>query len=246
MSKFFGLSKQDIARLSDAELEDLNAKMDFVRRARPDAWLDLADELHHAAEIIWLSPEAGLALEVTVTHRVEGSDIVREETYRKIREFSRTYFLLTGYAIENLAKGLLIARRPKRITDGTLSPDLQTHSLSKLLKKIDDLNCTDAEDEFARFAERAIPYWGRYPIPKKKESIEDEEVLTERLRLAYLGLQQRLRRLLEQELEAGWESGVGSRTLPTSTDLHRLLGGELGDAHSSDLGHRILPNDEDS
>ena len=246
MSKFFGLSKQDIAELSDEEIQELNARMDFVRRARPDAWLDLADELHNAAEVIWLSPDPRLFLEVTGTRHLEGSEIVYRQTYRKIREFSRTYFLLAGYAIENLAKGLLIARRPQLITSGTLSKDLHIHKLSTLLNKVDDLNCTDTEKEFARFAERAIPYWGRYPVPKRKESIEDEEVLTERLRRAYLGLRQRLRGLLDQELEGGWDSGVGSRTLSESAACSRFQEAVSGDTQSSNLGDGILPDGEDT
>lgn len=214
MPSFFGYSDEDLAQLSDSERDALNARMDFVRRGMPDGWLDLSDELHKAAETLWALSHTELRLEAKSVPRATASGIAYETEFRKFGAFSRTYFLLAGFAVENLTKGLLVAREPSHITRGRLSNTLQNHRLSSLIDRLDLPGLTEEELSFASAAERAIPYWGRYPVPVTKNSVCEEDALTEDQRAGYLRLRERLRAALEKEIADGWDSGVGAESYP--------------------------------
>lgn len=215
MSTFFGYSNEELASLSEAELDELNARMDFVRRAMPDGWLDLADELHEAAEMLWTVSDRKLRLESQCIGRVDPSGTAYEILHQTFVGFSRTYFLLAGFAIENLTKGLLVASDPGLVNGGKLSKELTSHRLMKLLESLDIPDLASQEIRFATAAERAIPYWGRYPVPVKKERVGQEEPLTEEQRAGYLSLRGRLRDALEGAIAKGWDSGVGARIAPS-------------------------------
>ena len=226
MPSFFGYSNDDLALLSEEELDELNARMEFVRRAMPDGWLDLADELHDAAEMLWTVSHSTLRLQAESVVRTDTPRVDDDIIHRKFVGFSRTYFLLAGFAIENLTKGLLVARDPSHITDGRLSNSLKTHRLTNLLKRLDMVGLTEPEISFAEAAERAIPYWGRYPVPVTKERVGLEEALTAEQRAGYLRLRHRLREILEVEVAGGWDSGVGARIVSqdANPDAHDELG----------------------
>jgi hypothetical protein len=54
---------------------------------------------------------------------------------RKISSISRPYFLLIGFAIENLLKGFIVFDDPTTITGGKIKR-IKTHKITNLIKKI--------------------------------------------------------------------------------------------------------------
>ena len=182
--------------------DDSNALQLFVRDASPAAWLDYADELRDCAELIWQHHTNRIRLEYVFDSKGEGEG-------RMVSSVSRTYVMLTGFALENLLKGLLVLKDSTHITSGRLSPELKTHHLAQLAAKIDKLDLTEPEANYIHVAEGAIPYWGRYPIPLSQEGLLPEVGVTEEMRETYLSLHDRLAKAVYDQVRNGWDSGAG-------------------------------------
>lgn len=217
----FGKSLDDIAKMTDAELKDLNARTLFVVNGLPGSWLDHADELRDAAEVLWNDRSNGLRVEaepVVEFEEVREDNLISEEPrvssqVSKFYAVSRPYFLLAGFAIENLVKGILVANNPALITGGVLGSEIKNHNLIQMLDKIDSVEISETERQFCSVASTAIPYWGRYPIPVRHGGTMPEVGMDEDMRKAYLSLHDRLGLDLYNRIKNGWDSGIGARTL---------------------------------
>jgi hypothetical protein len=139
----FGLSEEELSALSDEELEELNAKVIFVRDAMPGDWLDYADELMESAELLWTQKDAGLRVEIEGAGQASQPSITMTQQPRRVSSISRSYILLAGFALENLIKGLLVAQNPTHINRGILSNDLRSHNLLRLASKVNGLSLTN-------------------------------------------------------------------------------------------------------
>lgn len=182
----------------------------FVRDATPDAWRDCASELRNSAELLWKDRSNSLRVEAVEGWELdENGQLEAKAESKKIYSVSRSYFLLAGFALENLLKGYLVAANPSLITDGTLSKDIKTHKLSILFKKIEGFDLDSQESEFCSIAEQAIPYWGRYPVPLTFSKVVPEVGLTDELRQGFLTVYDRLDERLYEKIRDGWDSGVG-------------------------------------
>ncbi|MEM8560456.1 MAG: hypothetical protein AAGG50_21745 [Bacteroidota bacterium] len=216
-----GKSLDDITKMTDAELEELNARTLFVVNGSPGSWLDHADELRDAAEVLWNDRSNGLRVEaapVVEIEEVREGNLISEvpkvrSQVSKFYAVSRPYLLLAGFAIENLAKGILIAENPTLISDGSLRPEIKTHNLTRLLGKIGSVEASEAERKFCSVASSALPYWGRYPIPLHHGGVMPEVGMDDAMRKAYLSLHDRLGLDLYNRIKDGWDSGIGARTL---------------------------------
>ena len=194
VSEGFAVDNSDVDRFNQLQL--------FVRDGLPGEWLTLAEELGDSAETLWRIESK--------SRRIEAASLANGgQDLRQISAISRPYILLTGFAIENLLKGLLVASDRSLIAAGRLHADLNSHHLLTLTEKIPDVSLSATEIEYCRIAQEAIPYWGRYPIPLRYEFVSPEVALTPELRIAYLGLHQRLGQRLFDQIKDGWDSGVG-------------------------------------
>ncbi|MCX6006201.1 MAG: hypothetical protein NTZ34_02950 [Chloroflexi bacterium] len=108
----------------------------------PYSWLGRAQELLYCANIVLEKPGSG---------PLKG-------LYQNIG----VYMMLTGYAFENLLKGLILAKEGEKV----LSPKswLFTHDLCELANKA-DLKCTEADSNLLGRLE-LFAVQGRYPIPR--------------------------------------------------------------------------------
>ena len=191
----------------DRRQNDINI---FVRDASPGEWRSLAGEFRDSAELLWNDRSNGLrGVLAQRTEAVDGELRVVNET-KKIYSVSRSYFLLAGFALENLLKGFIVALDPTLITDGKLNPQLKTHKLTTLVDKIEELELTESELRFCSVAEKAIPYWGRYPVPLSFNNLVPEVGLTAELRNGFLSLFDRLDEKLYMEIRDGWNPGNGA------------------------------------
>jgi hypothetical protein len=74
------------------------------------------------------------------------------------------YFLLVGFALENLAKGILVARDPTQVSGGKLKGLIKSHNLIALINPC-GTSCDDADREILGRLNRSVSWRGRYPIP---------------------------------------------------------------------------------
>jgi hypothetical protein len=180
----------------------------FVRDASPASWLEYAEELRDAAELLWSHSSDGLRVAVTLDQQ-----FVPSEGAFKVSSISRTYMLLAGFALENVLKGILVAIYPTRVNTGNITRDLRSHNLPSLAAKIPGLTLSDQERKFCESATAAIPYWGRYPIPLEKGGLSIEIGVDEQVRKTFLGIFDLLAHQLYWAVRDGWDSGVGPQTL---------------------------------
>jgi hypothetical protein len=79
----------------------------------------------------------------------------------------RTYMMLTGFAFENVAKGIIITRNHAMVGDTKLQKwptNRSGHGLVKLIKTVLSQISSEEEDLLLRLEEYAV-WAGRYPIP---------------------------------------------------------------------------------
>lgn len=95
----------------------------FVMKAAPCEWQDLAEELKTSMDYLWEKEKWG--------KKIKYDDI---DGYQEKSNISRTWLLLAGFAIENLLKGLIIAKNPSYISNGKLSRKIRNHELLRLAR----------------------------------------------------------------------------------------------------------------
>jgi hypothetical protein len=84
----------------------------------------------------------------------------------------KVYYLLMGYALENLLKGILIMRQPKTyVQQGTFTR--KTHKLVKLFEDC-KLPVDPETKELLEKLTRHIEWQGRYPVPLRAEDRNSE------------------------------------------------------------------------
>jgi hypothetical protein len=106
---------------------DRNRRFEFAAR-NPNSWESRADNLKRAADNAYeICYDA-----FTRMHNYVGEG--REPDYQDGQDISviQVYYLLMGYALENLLKGILIMRQPKKYVQQGSLKGLKTHKLVKL------------------------------------------------------------------------------------------------------------------
>jgi len=166
----------------------------------PIAWLDYSEELKEIAEIIFLK---------------SGWEINRYPENEKRLRLERGYFLNYGFSIENLLKGLLISENSTYISNGKLSTEISSnHNLERLIDKIDSISFNKNERKLLSILSDAIPYWGRYPIPKKYTKISTKVELTQNVNQSLNDLWFKIGRQLYSNIKQGWTGPNGIETGP--------------------------------
>lgn len=190
---------------TDKQLEELNQKQLFVRDALPSLWLSYSEELEEAAEALWADRDNGL--ELNMETQAGGTASIKKSTAH-----ARSYILLSGLALENVLKGLLIAHNSSLITSGQLDKLLKNHKLKELADSVKDLTLSLDEQRVLEICQNAIPYWGRYPVPLRYQDLQPLEAATLAFRDSFRNLHFRLCKTLYDLIKDGWDSGVGPKT----------------------------------
>lgn len=170
---------------------------EFVYKANPNEWFEVSDELNQSVEILIKN---------------NGPTFLKTDTWNGIPSMkftnSRAIFLLMGFAIENLIKGIVVFDKPEYINTGTLANEIKTHNLVLLLKKIPELEFTTQEIRFVQTITDAIPDWGRYPSPLKFQDIKNEVLYVDETNDVYKSVRKKLRENLIDKLKIGWISSL--------------------------------------
>ncbi len=126
--------------------------------------------------LLWLRGAVALrTVAMTVARNLVG-DAVRQRPGRRRSkttalvapdDFWRVFMMLAGYALEVLAKGIIVAEHPDQVRDRESWARLTSgHDLEALLKRA-GIGLEPPEQQFVRRASTAVTWFGRYPVPKR-------------------------------------------------------------------------------
>jgi hypothetical protein len=142
----------------------------------PENWYKKSKELQLCADFIFGEAEKALNVVLSSIPEVVGQGMLptsRVEQALLKKDLGSLYFQLSGSSVENLLKGIFIAKYPdKVIEEGKLSKQITTHNLTKLLELAEltnpfqDKNWTWSK-ELPNKLTRYIVWQGRYPVPNK-------------------------------------------------------------------------------
>jgi len=80
------------------------------------------------------------------------------------------YYMLMGYAIENLLKGILMIQHPEYFKPEAKLVDIQDHDLTRLCNKC-NIVITQDEANLLNKLKNYILWQGKYPIPLKLDDM---------------------------------------------------------------------------
>ena len=173
---------------------------EFTYRANPNEWLEVSDELNNSIELL-----------TTQSKMIFMKSDTWDGVPTKKLMNSRSIFLLMGFVIENLIKGLLVFDNPEYVNKGSFSPELKSHNLKDLCYKIKDVDLDIEEEMFLNTLSSAIPDWGRYPIPLRFQLIKDEVQYSKDINESYINIRKLFRNKLINRLKGGWKSGLSNK-----------------------------------
>jgi hypothetical protein len=175
----------------------------FVFRCSPIYWLMTAEELKSSCDALVkdFMEEKGFTLSI-YNEPLEDCKLVDKNM------ISKGYFLLAGFTIENLLKGILIFQNPSYINKGKLSKEVKTHNLIKIYSQLKQFELDPEKIILIEKLSNAIPYWGRYPAPLIAEHLLVEDYIDMKVIQLFESTYRELHLKLVQELRKGWESGL--------------------------------------
>lgn len=190
--------------MDDLNNENKSKLSKFIVDGAPGEWLSFAEELMNAAEILWEQNGGPVRSEIIY-------DKIKVIESKKVSSISRPYFLLVGFAIENLLKGFIVFDDPSTITSGRVKR-IKSHKITNLVKEISEIRLSETELDLCLKIEEAIPYWGRYPIPLEYSGVTPDIGVTPEIRQVIKDMYDRLACTLYEKIKDGWESGKGERS----------------------------------
>ena len=148
-----------------------NSNENWLQRVRytaaePTSWLSRARTLRQASEDLWISGNAhsrnpGSELGATVISNWTSPDFVPPETGGSTCEVC---FMVFGFALENLAKGIIVCRDPSLVSRARLkSWHGAGHDLSALFSRATIAVSTEEQQTLGRIT-RITEWKGRYPV----------------------------------------------------------------------------------
>ncbi len=177
----------------------MTTEAEFVEIAHPHSWLLVADNLH--AQAVALNGARGHSF----TGRLDAKGAVQG----RWDTTNRSVFLLGGFALENCIKGFLVYENPQWISNGRLSKQLRSHSLTELASKAHNLPYPQRGRWVLEAFEDGLESWARYPCGLTAATPGEEGILTERLWSGYLRLMRAYGRRLQGMLKRTWRGPHG-------------------------------------
>ncbi len=163
--------RQPDARRPPAYAGAVDHERDFwirsaVQAARnPSSWLHHAETLRRAADQLAVQIEDDK--NAYLAAQLGGFTALRSLTEERRLPTTFVYAMLMGYAIENLAKGLIVAADPYRVQEADALFEGSWGHISVQLLREAGAEPTDDERKTVRRLETAVLWTGRYPVAKK-------------------------------------------------------------------------------
>ena len=170
----------------------------YTNKANPHAWMQVAENLHEQAEILYKTKNEMI---VYVEHTTGN----REERYTA----NRAIYLLGAFALENALKSFLVYENPSWISNGRMSKKLKSHSLKSLKKKCVNVPYKRQYQWVLSSFEESIESWARYPCALNENETYDEGILSERLWTGYNKLINAYLKRLRELISKKWKGPHG-------------------------------------
>lgn len=184
----------------DALSTSVRAKLFVEEFANPHSWLLTADNLHEQATATY----AGRASS-SITTRVDAGNTVLQQS----RGIDRSVFLLGGFALENAIKAFLVYENPQWVSNGRLSRNLRSHSLTGLQAKSKLVPYKKRHISILEAFEGGLDSWFRYPCALTVEETQQEGNLYDHLWRGYAAVMRAYGRKLTGLLGKGWHGPHG-------------------------------------
>jgi hypothetical protein len=143
--------------------------------AEPISWHRKAFGLREAAGLLWDAgnegrvPSAGPKREVLAHWKAEDFESPKTGGSIGVQE---ACFMLLGFALENLTKGILVCRDPRLVTKSELRRwHGDGHDLTRLFDRC-EIPLTEEERALLERTTRLVVWQGRYPVPMSFYDIE--------------------------------------------------------------------------
>lgn len=152
----------ELTEEDEKEREEEGRKYLYVPGYDWKAWVSKANSLRKSALILWTA----YMLEE------ERLDSLGEAALGQSFELGHedTAMMLIGMAIENLLKGILIARDSSLIENGKTASRLKTHDLTKLITWA-GISIDKYDTQLCALLSDFITWQGRYPVPLESSAI---------------------------------------------------------------------------
>jgi hypothetical protein len=167
----------------------------FVEIANPHAWFLTADNLHAQAMTLYKGRGKSVLYQIDGEKRLIG----------QWDDVNKAVFLLGGFALENMLKGFLVYENPEWISNGVLSKELKTHSLTALRKKSNLAPCRKRYLWVLHGFELGLESWARYPCALTLEESQPEVDMSGSLWSGYLKLISGYTKAIQGLLSRGWK-----------------------------------------
>ena len=172
---------------------------DFASTASPHSWLIVAENLHLQA----------LHLHQDRRGQITWTEISDDGHHASWDATNRAVFLLGGFALENAIKALLVHEFPAWVSNGRLSRELRTHSLT-ILEGMSGLFPNRREHRWVLGEfEDGLESWARYPCSLNADREAEEMLMDAELWEGYLKAMKSLGRRLSFLLDQGWHGPHG-------------------------------------
>lgn len=180
---------------------------------QPGVWELRANNLKRAADN---------AYEICYDAIIHSGQCAKEGREPDLQDFQdvfviKVYYLLIGYALENLLKGILIMRQPERYVQQGSLKGLKTHKLVKLFEDC-RLPVDPETKELLEKLTLHIKWQGRYPVSLRAEDMELDFYNFETGRKIQKDLNQ-LYELVSQEFKKGAISKPTTSLIPLEHKL---------------------------
>ncbi|MCH8295797.1 hypothetical protein IH992_32360 [Candidatus Poribacteria bacterium] len=160
------------------ELYRIGKARQFEMKAKwPISWKGMSSDLKHAADRLYdLHQEAHQRIIERILEELkERKRGKKSEASRRVLEGKELedhldarlfipYFLLIGYAIENLLKANLMVQHPEYFKPNAKMVDIRSHNLVSLCKRC-NISIDTEETNLLEKLTRYIEWEGKYPIP---------------------------------------------------------------------------------
>lgn len=168
--------------------------------ANPHSWLVTADNLHEQATAIYASRAYS-----SITTKVDANNIILQQT----RGIDKSVFLLSGFALENAIKAFLVYENPHWVSNGRLSKNLKSHSLTTLQSRSKLVPYKTRHISILKAFEDGLDSWFRYPCALTIEETKEEGHLYDHLWHGYSAVMRAYGRKLATLLGKGWQGPHG-------------------------------------
>jgi hypothetical protein len=165
-------NRQDVAMQQQSTAPNIDSGKVFKAFQAPYHWYGSAKRLHSAAEVILA---AELPHEIPYLRAYEAASkeaLISPDATAEVKHTPPNFLpaqLLFAFALENVFKGLILARNPGLMDENRLSRVISSHDLVDLAQKAQiriaqlEIQVLEALSELAEWA-------GRYPLPLRNEA----------------------------------------------------------------------------